>query len=81
MWFVVTCPGWMADVGLESRNSSPRGLKRRPPPEPLPMRTLIESRDCWTTPRELSFPAGRQTRRQDTLPPRLFAELRPVTRS
>lgn len=50
----------MTDSGLESRNSSPRGLRRR---------LFPELRDCWTTPRELSFLVRRQTRRQDTLPP------------
>jgi len=68
----------MADDRSESQSSSPKELKRGPSPEPLPMRTLLESKHYWTTPRGLSFPAEKQIRQQDTLLLRSFAELRQV---
>ena len=71
----------MANDGLEFRSSSPRELKRGPSPEHLPMRTFLESKRYWTTPRGPSFPAERQTRQRDTLLLRSFVELRPVIRS
>jgi hypothetical protein len=72
-------PTRVTDARSESRNSSPRGLRRNPLPEPLPMLTLLDSRNCWTTPREQWFLAGKQIRRRDIFPRQSFVELRLMT--
>jgi hypothetical protein len=71
----------MTDGGLESRNSSPRGLLGSLLPGPLQMPTFRGSRVCWTIPKGPSFPVGKRICQRDTLPLRSFVELRSMTRS